>query len=342
MDLQHFSSFMKSMSNEHFETCNDMLRENCNLYFTFSKEDLNNVKKDVKSNFRLWAKRLSRNRNGHSVTYSAEYPSLTNLHQMDKEKRFSALTSICMVSDALDDQILTTPAGEELSLLRQFTIEDKNIPTKKFLTRKMKDWEVIRNNSLSCSDIIIVDLYLFAQSDLLYERNSYQLVLDLCSKVKSNVVNIVFFTMGKMKIEQQIKKGNKIETVKKYIDIPIRTIYRNIKNKLKNELDIESNVTFVLLNKEEHDRTIFTNYKLFDSGDSFKYFNDDKQDSSSSKGRWVHVNTMIEDGIYLLSKEFIDDLQVIVNNMKSSASGIQGDTKCNFLDFSLINAIRLH
>ena len=332
MDFPHFSSFMKSMSNEFFETCSDMIRDNCDLYFTFSKEEISRAKKDVKLNSALWAKKLSRNRNNHTVNYSAEYPTLSMISSLQAEKKFAALTSIYLVSGKDKEEfILNESIGKEITLLRQFAIDGKNIPTKKYTTRHMTDWKVIRDNTLPCSDIIIADQFLFSQEDVLYERNAYQLLQDLCSKVTNKRVNIVFFTMGKMKVPDfdHIYKDGRCK--EKWVAIPMLSITRNIKEKLQDKFEIDANITFVSFDKMEHDRTIFTNFKLFDSGDSFKYFRNNEE--SSSNGRWVHVNTLIDEGIYDLSKEFIVDMQKIIDLHKYTLNDIWGDKKSNFLNF---------
>lgn len=332
MDFPHFSSFMKSMSNEFFETCSDMIRDNCDLYFTFSKDDINKAKKDVKLNSALWAKKLSRNRNNHTVNYSADYPTFSTVSSLQADKKFAALTSIYLVSGKdKEDFIINESIGNEISLLRQFAIDGKNIPTKKYTTRHMKDWGVIRDNTLPCSDIIIADQFLFSQADVFYEKNAYQLLRDLCSKVTKKRVNIVFFTMGKRKVSDPDHFYKDGKPKEKWVEIPIISITRNIKKTLQDQFEIDANITFVTFDKMEHDRTIFTNFKLFDSGDSFKYFKNN--DGSASNGRWVHVNTLIDEGIYALSKEFIDDMQKIIDIHKFSLSDIRGDKISNFLNF---------
>ena len=331
MDFDHFSSFMRNMSNEHFRMCNEMIKSNCDIYFTFSKDELIHAKKNVYRNYALWAKGLSTNRRGHVTRYDSDCPHFTNISSFESDKKFAALTSIYFVSGE-DEHLLKDSIGNEVDQLRQFAIDDENIPTQLYSTRNMTDWEFIRKNSLPCSDIIIADLYLFSQSDTLYERNAYQLVYDLCSKVKNRQVNIVFFTKGKVNVIDSERLGINGRPIERSEDIPYNMITRNLKDNLKKRYNIEANITFVVLRKEEHDRTIFTNFKLFISGDSYKFFNNIIE-GVVNNGRWVTVNTLIHNNIYRLSKEFIDDMQIIVDGLKSSLAGIRGDKISNFLNF---------
>lgn len=95
---------------------------------------------------------------------------------------------------------------------------------------------------------------------------------------------------------------------------------------------VTPNLTFVKLpESKEHDRTIITNYKMFDSGDSFKYFNE--KNENTSHGRWFHVHTHGDKSTRDQAVAYLQDLQELIDDLKSGLSSIIGDKKSNFLKF---------
>ena len=114
--------------------------------------------------------------------------------------------------------------------------------------------------------------------------------------------------------------------------IPYVRIIKKIKELIKNEIGVEPNVTFVFINKDEHDRTILTNYKMFISGDSFKYFNIDGD--NITKGQWMHIENLYDDINHKQAKMFLLDLQNIIDSVKNRCNAIVGDKKSLFLNFN--------
>ena len=113
-------------------------------------------------------------------------------------------------------------------------------------------------------------------------------------------------------------------------DNPFSTIERQLKERIGEKLKL----TFVIIPEgklKEHDRTIITNYKMFDSGDSFTYFDD--RGNNLSHGRWLHVNSHGNREIRELSLQYIRDLQLLIDERKGGLNSIIGDKKSNFLKF---------
>ena len=133
-----------------------------------------------------------------------------------------------------------------------------------------------------CTDIIIADQFIFSSPEL-YQKNIYSLIRALCSKVKNSHVNIVIFTL----------KSNYNKLTSTEFEPDWDTIYSKIRKCAEKHSSFK--VTFVTASKqtlEEHDRTIFTNYKYFSSGDSYNYF--DSNDVRITNGRNLHAHSHAE------------------------------------------------
>lgn len=329
IDYQNFCSYLLSMSNQDFAKCNEALLANFNLYFTFDKQEMNKAKKDVKHKFEQWSRTATKNRNGKDYKWSVSFPLrpiTENTHvKFNKEQ----LSSVYMIDGENVDKwadtgcLLIATKGKELDVIKNLRIEDSFNPTKQLRIRSMSDWSSFGNNSSPCTDIILVDPYVFAQSDLEYEVNSYALIEQLCKWANGVVVNIVIFTLDKYK-----------DGTNGYSDVPFATIERNLKAKLKDKIGAKPNITFVVLpEQEKHDRTIFTNYKMFTSGDSFKYFKDGANVSLCTHGDWMHISSLHDVGNHQNGKDFISDLQTVIDKVKGGLSSIRGDKISSFLDF---------
>ena len=105
-------------------------------------------------------------------------------------------------------------------------------------------------------------------------------------------------------------------------------------DKLKNKIAAKPNITFVVLpGQEQHDRTIFTNYKMFTSGDSFKYFKDGANVSLCTHGEWMYISSLHDADNHQNGKDFISDLQAVIDKVKGGLMSIIGDRKSFFLHF---------
>lgn len=328
IDYQNFCSFLSSMSNQDFVKCNEALLAGFNLYFTFDKKEMHNAKKDVRRNFEQWSRLATKNRNGKSNNWNISFPPrpiTENTHAIFNEEQ---LSSIYMIDG--DDVnkwadtgcLLVATKGKELDVIKNLRIADSFNPTKQFRIRSMSDWSSFGNNSSPCTDIILVDQYVFSQSELEYEVNSYALIEQLCKWAKGVVVNIVIFTLNEYK--DGVGRS----------PVPFNMIKRQLKEKLKDKIGAEPNITFVVLpGQEQHDRTIFTNYKMFTSGDSFKYFREGANVSLCTHGEWMYISSLHDIDNHQNGKDFISDLQAVIDKVKGGLMSIIGDKKSFFLHF---------
>lgn len=328
IDYPNFCSYLMSMSNKDFAKCNEVLLNGFNLYFTFEKSEMLKAKKEVKNNFEIWSRLATRSRSGNKNEWNINFPPRPVSKSSHETFTEDQLFSVYMIDGEDVEEwadsgcLLIAQKGKELDVIKQLQIDDKFIPTKQFRIRSMCDWSIFSDNSAPCTDIILVDKYLFAQSDFYYNINSYALLEQLCKWAKKTALNIVIFTLKDYISEKTL------------FAIPFNTIKRNLKQKLGELIGTEPNITFVILQGHElHDRTILTNYKMFSSGDSFKYFKNDTNVSLCTHGEWMFVSSMHDADNRQNAKDFIHDLQVVIDKVKGGLLSIQGDQKSFYLKF---------
>ena len=316
------------MSNQDFVKCNEVLLGAFNLYFTFDKSEIQKAKKEVKRNFDLWLRTATKNRNGKKNEWNTKFPSRPVNKSSHMQLSEEQLSSVYMLDGddvkewAETGCLLIAEKGKELDTIKKLQISNAFIPTKQFRIRSMSDWTTFGKNSTPCTDIIVVDQYLFSQSELDYEVNSYSLLEQLCKWANNTSVNIIIFTL------KDYKDGDN------RFDVPFVTIERKLKDKLSRLIGVEPNVTFVILPvQEQHDRTIFTNYMMYTSGDSFKYFKDGTNVSLCTHGEWLYISSLHDDDVFLNAHDFIFDLQEIIDKVKGGLMSIRGDKKSFFLKF---------
>ena len=180
------------------------------------------------------------------------------------------------------------------------------------------------NLLIACEGQEIAILSSLYFDSLQYTKNIYSLIRALCSKAKNSHVNIVVFTL----------KSNYNKQTQRDFEPDWDTIYSKIRKCAEKYSSF--NVTFVTASKqtlEEHDRTIFTNYKYFSSGDSYNYFN--SKDEKITDGRHLHAHSHAEKDNESDAKRFLEDMQKIIDDIKSknNVSLIKKDKICNFLIF---------
>ena len=335
IDFPNFCSYLCSMSNQDFRECNDALLKNFNLNFTFDKSKLANAKKEIKNRFNQWSTTATKSRNGRENTWNVTFPPRPVSPNAEESFTSEQLSSVYMIDGdgvetwAKKHCLLVAQPGGELELMKNLRIDNDFEGTKQYSIRSMRDWSTIENNTSPCTDIIIVDQYIFAQADYMYGINSYALLEALCRSAKETSINIVIFTLDRC------KNGKEKDGRDHYEDIPFKPIMRGIKEKIKNIVGEEPNVTFVKISSQDkHDRTIVTNYKMFTSGDSFKYFKEDGTNVSlCTHGDWLYISSLYKNINRDNVRTFINDLQEIVDQAKMRADRILGDEKSLFLKF---------
>ena len=236
------------------------------------------------------------------------------------------LSSVYLIDDVdsrkLKDKgcVLIGDAGEEISILmRLFCGMDYDFHHLYDLQKNFNSWEQLTadNQTLPCTDIVLNDRYLFANTYDLVECNLRPLLTVLAGKVR-NRINIVVFTKNKTLLEFGVDKATSI-----------------IKNTLEKTTGMKPNVTFVTSidnDKIPHDRFIITNYRLIRSGDSFLYF--DTKGKKITNGGALDIDSMANHETYTFVQSLLEKLQASYNDIaRLNNDMIIGSKESKFIHF---------
>ena len=346
---------LKSLANNQDSEIMRLIKENFDVFYTFDEQDIKKEKRQKIVKIENWQKNLSSGRMGKGVCYNAILPSFCEEDNGTWNPK-DELQSLFLIKEnsIIPNGLIASRRNDGCDALRNLLIENKCVPAKFYYTRpekgkEIQKWEIVSKNVSPCTDIIINDLYMFAQSDTEYGSNSYKLIEELCKRSVGQKLNIVivtrmYFNMNKNKKQ----KDGSIKTVSVPYSILTNSIIRNIKRIAEEVTNCEANVTIIAQRDEHsdkriHDRTIFTNYKLFISGDSFKYYRDKVDDNPNttefiSHGLWFGVCSLFDDEHRKIAKRFLDDIQEIIDESRkidespnTLTKTIYGDRESNFL-----------
>lgn len=340
---------LKSLANNQDCEIMKLIRENFDLFYTFGEEDIKKEKRQKIVKIENWQKNLSSGRMGKGVRYNAILPSFFEEDNGTLNPK-DELQSLFLIKEKsiIPNGLIISRKSDGCDALRNLLIESKCVPAKFYYTRpekgkEIQKWEIVSKNVSPCTDIIINDLYMFAQSDTEYENNSYKLIEELCKKSIGQRLNIVIVTKMHFNMyERKKQKDGSYKMIPVPYTISTETIKRNLKRISKEVTNCEANVTIIAqrdepTDKRIHDRTIFTNYKLYISGDSFKYYRDKVGDNPNttefiSHGLWFGVCSLFDDDHGKIAKRFLDDIQEIIDESHTlPIKPIYGDGESNFL-----------
>ena len=319
-DKRNILSFIRSARDRKFEDCMRMIQQFCEIKMTFPRSSVDSMNEIDRTDFMQWLNTLA---DGYSREFSwdCHFPPVPfERNSLTKKKHYSSV--YCLEQQTkLKECLLIANEGEELSKLSTLFIKSNQYTSNVF--RHILKWGDLNKYSSPCTDIIIVDKFLFSRPNL-YNSNIYELIRTLCERAENNQINIVIFTLKEV-----------YDKISKTTFVPDWNVIYNKIRKCVGKRTPRPNVTFVTAgnNKlDEHDRTIFTNYKTFASGDSFNYF--DEQGNRITNGRWFHAHSLVNDEAELDAIDFIDDMQSIITDLKNLNSDlIMKDKVSNFLFF---------
>ena len=323
IDKDNLLSYIRSAKREGFLDCERWFKSNADIYFNFTKEEIENESDiDKKTDIKLWLKGMTEGAQTKQPKWNSHFPIRPLKSNTHKSFNKNQLSAIYLVNDEKiellinNGNIMFVPLGNEVDSISSLFFTDFQF-TKCINPSNLKTWEQLCDSPLPCSDIIIADKFILSDVDLV-KSNIYKIVEYLSSKVFNSKVNVVVFT-AKDKTFSEVSEV--LSDIKKYI---------------KKITGIKFCVTIVAAYtlKNEHDRTIFTNYMLYNSGDSFNYF--DGSNNLITKGRYLYIKS---NAFKLNMKEsfvFIEDMQKIIYTLLEENSGvIVGDKKCNYFDFNI-------
>lgn len=329
IDKTNLLSVIHSAKDEKYSDCMRMLKQNFRFFFTFPKTDIGGLDQNDKQDVMQWLTQMT---TGVSVDAKEQviWESAFPARPLDVSTfDINQLTSIYCLSRESDPKIegmankgniIIACEGQEIEVLSSLFFDSYQFTKNVF--REVSSWDDLENYVSPCTDIIITDQYLFSSPEL-YQQNIYSLIKVLGNKDKNTHINIVIFTLRK----------NYNQATETEFEPDWDTIYSRIRKCAEKHSSFS--VTFVTASKktlEEHDRTIFTNYKSFASGDTYNYFNSTNE--KITHGRYLHAHSHADKSNESDAKEYLQDMQSVVDNIwRLNKSLIKKDKSSNFLKF---------
>lgn len=308
IDINNLKSFIKSKDSDDFDDCKRMLRRQLHVVYNFDKEMLKSEPILQQFVTMISEGRGLSEESDKFLPSTAIFPERPIKANSYSNWNWRELSSVYLIDD-IDSRklknkgcVLLGEAGEELSILMKlFCGMDYDFHHLYDLQKNFNSWEQLTadNQTLPCTDIIINDRYLFANTYDLVECNLRPLLSVLTDNVK-NRINVVVFTKNKPLLEFGKDKADAI-----------------FKNTLFKVTGMKPNVTFVTSNDNDkipHDRFIITNYRLIRSGDSFLYF--DTKGKKITNGGALDIDSMANHETYTFVQSLLEKLQASYDDIK--------------------------
>ena len=303
---------MKRVSSEVINDGVKAIKKHCNINFNFSKQEA-----FEDTNLQFVIKGFTEGLGAQNkIKFCDEIvparPVKSNFHQsiVNKQSLFFINGEIHNGQQA--GSLIICNLGEEEELFKKLMFYHNEYKFSKDLPIGSLDfdcWEKLNRFILPFTDLIIFDKFLF-NCDLITIESNFEKLLKQFHLQKNIKTNIIIVTLPNMH--------------------PLYDLLVKTKEVVENLIGKKPNVTLITFrSKPEHDRTIFTNYTRFKSGDSFNYFNERSQKITA--GRELDLKCLIDSEYFNLSANLISDLQSTINNFPDS---IQGDKKSNFVNFA--------
>ena len=317
IDINNLKSFIKSKNSEDFDDCKRMLRRQLHIVYNFDKEILKSEPILQQFVTMISEGRGLSEESDKFLSSTAIFPERPIKANSYINWNWRELSSVYLIDDVDSRKlknkgcVLLGETGEELSILMKlFCGMDYDFHHLYDLQKNFNSWEQLTadNQTLPCTDIIINDRYLFANTYDLVEYNLRPLLTVLAGNVK-NRINVVVFT--KYCATDKEKKHTAL------LEFGIEKATDIIKNTLLKVTGMKPNVTFVTSNDNDkipHDRFIITNYRLIRSGDSFLYF--DTKGKKITNGGALDIDSMANHETYTFVQSLLEKLQASYNDIK--------------------------
>ena len=326
IDINNLKSFIKSKDSDDFDDCKRMLRRQLHVVYNFDKEMLKSEPILQQFVTMISEGRGLSEESDKFLPSTAIFPERPIKANSYINWNWRELSSVYLIDD-IDSRklknkgcVLLGETGEELSILTKlFCGMDYDFHHLYDLQKNFNSWEQLTadNQTLPCTDIIINDRYLLANSYDLVECNLRPLLTVLAGNVK-NRINVVVFTKNKTLLEFGKDKADAI-----------------IKNTLLKVTGMKPNVTFVTSNDNDkipHDRFIITNYRLIRSGDSFLYF--DTKGKKITNGGALDIDSMANHETYTFVQSLLEKLQASYDDIKRLNNDmIIGSKESKYINF---------
>ncbi len=322
-DKKNIISFLENRGKEGYSDCLRLLKRQLDCNFNFSKDE-------IASNKMLLAlvKIFSAGVGNTKVTFLEKpfppRPLKSNCYlQFDNDQLSSAYLLDDEKTTILKEKgaVLVGGVGEEIDIIQSLFLNNNDYK----LDRKLRiggadltNWQDLKSFPFETTDILIVDPYIICDQTSI--ENNLLPLLNVLSNKSSCSVNIVIYT--------ELKEGH----------LTYDRVKSQIKDLVSKATGVKSSFTLVRYGDQrdvkspqaEHDRTIFTSYCRYYSGDTFNYWHEDG--SKRTKGRELHIASYADKENHDLAKELISDIQENINSLPPEY--IEGDKKSNFLNFT--------
>ncbi len=348
IDKQNLVSFIQEQNNpEHknvYEDCFRMLMRQLHIVYNFEKSPQLLEDDVLKPYFMLSGQGLKDSE--RDTFLPSKFPDRPikscasnqfNSHQhsavylVDDEKTTFFSEKSGSLVGGVGDEIQTLKrlfCGEDYDFHKIYNIQD---------SESFPCWDQLLKDKLCLplSDIIIMDRYIGMQEEL-SQYNIFKLV-DVLIEHAHGEVNLVIFC-DRSYYSRDLKE----------VIIPNWNSFKtHMKSLIKQKTGKGGNVTIVFFpkssksydssnkkkNEHPHDRSIFTNYMMYRSGDSFLYFN--SKNEMISEGISLDANSLAKKSNFDFAMSFIHQAQSLYEKIRllNNSDMIIGDKKSNYIKF---------
>jgi len=322
LDKANLLSILSISDTDFRSNCIKAMRSQLDVYFNFSKSDVS-ASEELSSLFKVLTSGVESTRKGFLDNKIPDRPINDNLHE---GMSFKKLVSMYLVEDSNATKVKNLGSvnlgevGEEHELFDRMFLLRRNF----FFEKKLRigtdfsRWGQLSDYSFPLTDMLIIDSFIL-NDDSLIESNLLEIIEVFGARAKK-CFNILIYT----------NSGN----VSRSINL------ENLKNRIKKKVStlngIVPNVSIITVRDQrgirslaEHDRTILTNsYRIY-SGDSFNYF--DSNRNKITKGREMSFSSFGDKDNYRLACLLIEDIQAAILSLDPRS--IAGDKISNIFKF---------
>lgn len=318
-DKENLESLMMNHSHELFNDILKVIKNQLNVYLNFGKDDV------ISSEALIAFYKLSTSGVGTSSMKFLDdeiFPPRPLKSNSANTFNTSQRSSIFLINDDDNEKlksagsILMGGVGEEIEVFRQiFLFLDDYLFDRELRigSPEFNSWDCLKPYITPLTDIIVIDPFIFKNSEPEPETIDVNLIkwlCCLCEKARTKV-NIVIV-------------HNPNEKSYELIDIKHRIV-----DSLGSVLGKKPLVTFIG-SYREHDRTIITNYMRI-TGNTFTYWS--VSGRKITKGKEVVLKSLARRQYHDNALNAIHDIQNILDDVSGDGS-IFGDKSSNFLHFS--------
>ncbi|WP_459212766.1 hypothetical protein [Aquimarina rhabdastrellae] len=317
IDKTNLESFLGQNEDPFFDNILKLLKEQLNIHFNFSKETLKE-NKNLSSLIPLLTSGVEHT----NTTFDNSFPERPLKTNTTISFDSNQLSSIYWLDDEGGEKLFNSGAvlmalpGHEINETKKiFLNQDGYVFKKRWRIGEegFLKWEDLKEYTLPLTEIIICDPYILSKKNGDETIHNLYGIIELLTKVSMNKVSLVLFVKPDA------------------VDYEIDFVKTELSKRLKNSTNKKCNVTIVKTNNE-HDRTILTNYKRINSGDSFTYWND--SGLLISKGKELNYESLGDKENLKYANQRVKDFQEILDFLKENNTDyIIGDRKSGFLKF---------